>query len=700
VIEMYRVDIANATGKIQTVMTRKKLEYGFVLNGTSVFEILIEGSGADYRTQFQRGFVVYIYRDNSLDLKGIIEKISFTDSGQMVLEGIGHGEKKLNNSMCATQDWSSNTTTQIVNTGTNNILSNCSGITAGTIENKTPDYFRVQNSQTCLQGVAMVSDLTSQDWSIDYSNDELDIENHKGNASSVKTFIGGIDAVHISKVEDDAGIIEKVTVTGSNEGGNQKTGQWCSDGNACAGWSKGDPEVTLIDKSLNTDTACEERAHAEYLILSATRYTYNFEATDPNQSLVTGDVITLDDEITGTDAVELRITQLRRVITEEEDRLVLELRGTGEREKSMDQLEQLSKQKRFSDLANSMKQGTDDSTANVSDTGHLHNDGTLTGDLHLHADGTYTGDLHLHNDGTLTTDLHLHGDGTFSTDYHSHGDGSYGADSHAHGDGTYGADSHAHGDGTYGADSHAHGEGTYTADSRTSNSSSSTTGGGGGSDAFTGAVLSGTGFNNLLTITAPSQSNCEFMIVHVCCQNADVPGASFWCRIYDSFLGTYYPDSTGFGATVGNQTFSFTILVPGIVYTDTMYVQMRSNVSDQVIDMTAIHWGTTTRHTHYIPSTGLSGSSEYDPADVSGTSQYDPADVSGTSQYDPAGVSGTSDDNNAGVSGSSEENTAGVSGATLVNSTGVSGSSDKTAPGVSGDTDTTNAAVSDSGHSH
>ena len=380
-----RADVEISAGVYETIRSYSKISYDIPLNGVRYFDVLVDASGADYRSDFARGRKIEFYFNEILELKGEILKRSHASTGELRLQGIGFMEKRLGNADCATQAFSATTTTGVVNSDTGNFLSKVTGISAGTIENQTVNNFRSSVYQKVLEGISRLTELTGQDWSSDDANDELDIEDHKGSSSTIGTLTDGIDIKNVFDEEDDTKKILKITVLGKGFGSNQVTGS------AVDGWSQGDAERTVINRAVDSDTEANDLAAKLLAIEKLTRFKYSFTVVDPYFSFTLGDVVTLDVPRVGLDDTNLRIVKFKRVITQASQRLMFEVRATGERESAEDSYKTFMLSKRSNREA-AMTQPSDDGTGSISDGGHLHADGTYGADNHLHSDGTYSAD--------------------------------------------------------------------------------------------------------------------------------------------------------------------------------------------------------------------------------------------------------------------------------------------------------------------
>lgn len=615
-------EVEVSAGVTQTIDTYSKIIWQHQLNGPGYFEVLVVGSDTDYVASFQKGSTINFYKNNTLDMKAEIEKITFTSEGIMRIQGTELGAKRYSKAMSSQTTFSASTTALIVAALNNN----ASGVSVGTVDSAAVTSFRTYNSQTCLQGLQREAQLEGKDWYFDYSGAtvRVNLVTHKGVTTPTISLSGKIDIGVVTKEEDDTKKVKKVTVIGKGEGANQITGNYSS------GWAQGDSEITIIDKSINTVTEATARATVEYNIASATRYNYLFSVLDPERVFTTGDVIHTSDDKTSTDA-DVRIVSVKRVLTMDREDLQLEVRATTERERAEDRLAAQKASQTEQQNAVSMTQPTDNGTAATSDSGHLH------------ADGTYGADSHPHDDGT------------------------YAADSHPHADGTYGADSHDHSDGTLTADNHPHADGSYAADATTSGSQSrnSSSGSTSVSGATTALATTWTDVDGSII----SLDSAEFAIVVVIVSkysSASTQNIKF--RLKNTTNTTYSPDSGG--VTVGitwleSDKFALTFLVDATWSGDGVRLQgMHTGASGtQLIRLEDIYYTCIPAHTHSVPSTGVSGSSSYYQPGVSGNAGNNSAGVSGSSGNTAPGVSGNSGNTAPGVSGDSATNNASVTDA-------------------------------------
>jgi len=365
---MIGVNVEVSSGVYETVKTYSKIIYEKPLNGNGFFDIVIAGSDIDYFATFSNGKTVQIYKNGSIDFYGVIEKTSNTSQGFLRIEGVELGAKLFSQAMASKNEYLNPNVTAVVA----DLLSNVSGITSGTITSKTVPSFRTEVNQSCLAALNKLAKLSDQDWYFSYSGATVyvNLVTHAGSVSSVGILNGGSDLGMVTKETDDTKKVKKVTVIGAGIGSSDQeiTGLWgyASGGspvggdNTASGITPGDgsAEKTIIDKSIISKDEAEERADHEYNILRLSRYVYNFKVLDADRTYDVGDVVTLVDGITDTNA-DVRITNIKRIVTTTTEKLDLEVRGTGERSRSEDILSSLNLLSASKNDADTMKQGAD-----------------------------------------------------------------------------------------------------------------------------------------------------------------------------------------------------------------------------------------------------------------------------------------------------------------------------------------------------
>lgn len=313
----------------QSIETYSKIVYVKQLNNNNYFEVLVNASDSDYLNYFQKGRIIKIYKNGVEDFRGQIDIREITNEGLLRLMGVGLGEKKYVQPNAPNNSWQSESNSTILTALDDNV----SGVSVGTVDSKNVNAFRTSSAQSCLQALFKLAKQTGQDAYFSYSGSTINVNlvDHQGSSTSVETLNGGIDTGVIRRKEDDSEKVKKVTVIGAGTGDDQVSGSYGPS------FSQGDNEVTITDKSIMSDVEADERAEKEYDIRSLTKYTYTVPINDASRVFTLGDVISLKDDRTSTDT-DLRITRIKRVVTMNDERVDLQVRGTSDRESEMDSL--------------------------------------------------------------------------------------------------------------------------------------------------------------------------------------------------------------------------------------------------------------------------------------------------------------------------------------------------------------------------
>jgi hypothetical protein len=360
----YDIIVEDGSGNKQSVIGWDKLVYEGYLNGNHSFDIVAEGVDETLKAKFANGNTVYIYHNGTLELKGVIDKRTVMSGGFLRIQGIGRVEKLLKDALSpdnGTSDWSALTTTVIMS----DLSAYQPNLTFTVTDSQSVDSFRTSKSETLLYAINRYCDLASQDYSFNYYDDggvtpdAVEIEDHHGSSTSIATFNEFIQISGLEIDENEQQKIKKVTVIGKGQGDAQITSSYN------VGWSQGDAEKTIIDKSVDTTAEATARATAEYSVLNATRYTYRFTVLNPNWvysdagsdfQFTLGDVITLKSTQQGIDTT-VRITAFKRSVTPNSEALSWEVRGTSERESAEDRLSQMAAERAYARDTRTMDQG-------------------------------------------------------------------------------------------------------------------------------------------------------------------------------------------------------------------------------------------------------------------------------------------------------------------------------------------------------
>lgn len=281
------IDVTNGSDK-GTINPDAGFRYNINLNQVNEAEIKISGTGANRRGLLTIGATVEIYRDGTLEFKGLIDNTDYFVGGTVVFHASGW-EVWLakENGSYAGSPWTSTASATIFSA----IIGESSYFTAGTINAGFSTDFRLTQSQTLYNSLSNLANKTQQDIGVDYINDEIDILDHIGSSSSVATLNEGKEITNLRRsVGYPRG--NNILVYGKGDGDNQVEGS-ASDATSISTY--GTVTKTVIDRSIITDAEADKLAAAVLAKEKDPPNIYDFELTNPDYGPVTlGDHITLN----------------------------------------------------------------------------------------------------------------------------------------------------------------------------------------------------------------------------------------------------------------------------------------------------------------------------------------------------------------------------------------------------------------------
>ena len=301
----YIINATNTTGESGTIVPDIEFYYTDYLNDVNNARLKFSGTGELTRTLLVIGSKIEIKRNGVRDFYGFIESFDTLDSGAIIANVRGYeiwlGKE---NGVYANSPYQ-NTASATINV---EILAESNYFAAGTIEAGTNLDFRVSTGDSLWNGISNLRKKTTQDIGIDYPNLEIDILNHKGSSTSVLTLNDGISMRNVGVSETyPAG--NKIRVYGKGDGVTQITAT-AEDATSISTYGAITRDV--IDKSIISTAEAQLLADAELAISKDPTQVYNFNVVNPNQSIVSGDVITLNSTDKGLSNAEVRVVAIQR----------------------------------------------------------------------------------------------------------------------------------------------------------------------------------------------------------------------------------------------------------------------------------------------------------------------------------------------------------------------------------------------------
>lgn len=286
---LYRIDVGDGTDT-NTVVPDAGWRFNKNLNQINEAELKFSGTGEARRSLLAIGSTVYIYKDGTLVFKGLIDNTDYFVGGTVVFHASGWEVWLAKEpGTYAGSPWTATASATIFTA----ILAESSYISAGTINAGYSMDYRLTTAQTLWNAMSNLANKTSQDVSVDYTADpvELSILTHTGSSTSVAVLNEGKEIRNLRRSQGyPRG--NSIKVFGKGDGDNQITG---SDSDATSIAAYGTITKTIVDKSIMTTAEANRLAAAELAINKDPPNIYDFELTNPDySSLNLGDVITLN----------------------------------------------------------------------------------------------------------------------------------------------------------------------------------------------------------------------------------------------------------------------------------------------------------------------------------------------------------------------------------------------------------------------
>lgn len=312
-----------ATGAgVGTIKADLGFSYSDKLSEMNRANINISGTGEVKRSLIEIGSEIKIQRGGTLEFHGNVQSIDYLEGGSLSLNVWGYelwlGRE---NGAYAGSPWSSTASATIFNA----VIGESNYFTAGTVNAGTSVDYRAEVTDSLWNVIGDLTSATSQDIGIDYPNLEVDILDHKGSATSVKTYNAGIQLgdVRITKNYPKA---NKVLVYGKSEGQTRITSDYPTHGkNQASQDTYGVITHTIRDPKIITQAQANILADAEVARLKDPIKIYDFDVFNPNQDLESGDVITINALSQGVSNEDVRIVAIERGVNRGEEYLTLQV---------------------------------------------------------------------------------------------------------------------------------------------------------------------------------------------------------------------------------------------------------------------------------------------------------------------------------------------------------------------------------------
>ena len=309
----YIIKIKNTSDEEGTIIADVGFSYTDNLSEINQANIKISGSSSAKRSLIEMGSIVNIYRGGTLEFKGLIDSVDFLPAGGMSIKASGW-EIWLakENGDYAGSPWTSTASATIFNA----ILGECSqpsgnAFSAGIVNAGTSVDFRAALTESLWNSISNLISKTGQDIGIDYINQEIDILDHKGSSTSVMTLNAGIQMANI-RVTQSYPIGNDVRVYGEGEGSTRIISNVANGQDATSKSNYGTIRKIVRDPSITTQAEANLLADTLVAVYKDPVKIYDFDVLNPNQSVVAGDVITLNAKAQGLSNEEVRVVGITK----------------------------------------------------------------------------------------------------------------------------------------------------------------------------------------------------------------------------------------------------------------------------------------------------------------------------------------------------------------------------------------------------
>jgi hypothetical protein len=348
--QRYKIDVVQSNGTKEAIIDYAVLEFEKVLNELNWFRITLESTAAYDYTKFtgyeiiggQETGIVYIYKEGTLDLAGIVDEVKYDSLGRMVLIGYGMELKAAwkstgNTKTFASQNLATTVTSlmgdlsSLLSLGTNNSFS---GDPLGALDVSSMSYLDALRH-------AVVQNA-NHDLTVTYSDAGLSSLNNvtsAGSGTSIGILVDDVDIKNIQRVKNMSQLFNKVDVIGKNEGDNMVTAS-AQDATSQSKYGVREPPYPIVEKRLTSTAAAQDYADAFISEHKDPIEEITFDVVDVDFAHALGDAVTIRSKAQLTDAGaytrDVRIVKTKRTITSDKEILEWTVTQTGKKTKPQD----------------------------------------------------------------------------------------------------------------------------------------------------------------------------------------------------------------------------------------------------------------------------------------------------------------------------------------------------------------------------
>ena len=288
-------------------------EYTDPLNNVGEASLIFSSLSILSRNNITLGTIIHISRDSTTEHYGLVDHIDNLDGGGYVVHSSNYDVwLSKENGDYTNSPYKATASATIAS----ELIAESAYLTEGTIAAGVDIDFRIETSDSLLNGIGNLVRKTGQDYQLDYTSlaaIEIDIVDHRGSTTSVATLNNPeISNMRVARTYPSG---NKIVVYGKGDGDNQIKSETPSHGyDAASVAAYGIITRPVIDRTIISVDEANTLADIEVATSKDETKTYFFNVNDIETVAVTGDIITLNSEEHDLSDEEVRIVKITKGI--------------------------------------------------------------------------------------------------------------------------------------------------------------------------------------------------------------------------------------------------------------------------------------------------------------------------------------------------------------------------------------------------
>jgi hypothetical protein len=301
------IDFKDIDGNISTLIPDIGWKYEDNLNEVNEATFIFSGTGELRRSLIDINSEVLIYEEGFLKFKGLIDDIETFEGGGLNVHASGYEVwTAKENGNYTSSPYTATPSATIYS----DLISESTKLSAGTIETGTNVDFRIEVSDSIWNGISDLSRKVGQDIDIDYSANQINILNNRGQQTSKATLNSGIEIGDV-EITKSFPLGNRIIVYGKGEGNARIKSEPTHGIDAPSQAQYGVITKVIQDRTVTTTTEANLLADAEVARLKDPIKIYEFNLFVP-LSVIAGDVLTINAPSQGVTNEEVKVVQVSK----------------------------------------------------------------------------------------------------------------------------------------------------------------------------------------------------------------------------------------------------------------------------------------------------------------------------------------------------------------------------------------------------